>query len=103
MLHEHATWPEGGVSTWAGVREIEARTTTARLRVANHLSDWFDEYNNYHVKDGQIVKVDDDLLSATRMGLMMKRYARAVPLGLGPPRQRGGPGLMAQGLDFELT
>jgi hypothetical protein len=35
----------------------------------------------YHRKDGQIVKERDDIMSATRIAVMMKRYAKAVPLG----------------------
>jgi hypothetical protein len=42
-----------------------------------HLSDWLEERRFYHRKDGQIVKIKDDLLSATRVALMMKRYAKA--------------------------
>lgn len=102
MLHEHAQWPEGGNSTWAGVKEMEGRFNTARLRVAKHLSDWFEEYRNYHVKDGQIVKINDDLLSATRVGIMMKRYAKAVTLGTADRRKMVSPSGLAKGVDFDL-
>ena len=30
----------------------------------------------YHRKDGRLVKLDDDLISATRYGLMSLRHAR---------------------------
>jgi len=33
---------------------------------AAHLFEWFDEYGGYHRKDGKVVKIDDDLMSATR-------------------------------------
>ncbi len=33
----------------------------------------------YHRKDGKIVKLMDDLMSATRYAVMMERYASAPP------------------------
>ncbi len=81
MLPSHATWPEGGISTEAGITEIEERIRTGRFKVAAHLSEWFEEFRFYHRKDGQIVKVKDDLLSATRIAIMDKRHAKSVPLG----------------------
>ena len=81
MLDEHATWPDGGVSTEAAILEMDQRLQSGRMKVARHLSDWFEEYREYHRKDGQIVKVRDDLMSATQKGLMMKRAARTVLLG----------------------
>ena len=33
----------------------------------------------YHRKDGQIVKLQDDLLSATRYAWVMRRYASVPP------------------------
>ena len=81
MLASHATWPDGGISTEAGITEMDERFRSGRLRVAAQLSDWFEEFRFYHRKDGLIVKVKDDLLSATRIAIMGKRYAKAVPLG----------------------
>lgn len=66
----------GGYSFEAGVMEIQERLRTGRLKVAKHLNDWFEEYRLYHRKDGLIVKENDDLLSATRIGLMMLRHAK---------------------------
>jgi hypothetical protein len=48
---------------------------TGRLKVFAHLSEWFEEFRLYHRKDGLIVKERDDLLSATRIALMMLRAA----------------------------
>lgn len=76
ILHEHATWPEGGLSTEAGVQEMIERMTTGRFKVASHLSEWFEEFRTYHRKDGLIVKLNDDILSATRVAIMMKRFAK---------------------------
>ena len=55
-----------------------------RLRVKQTLHDWFEEYRMYHRdENGNPVKIMDDLLSATRYALMMKRHAK--PGVIGPP------------------
>jgi phage terminase large subunit-like protein len=103
MLHEHATWPDGGYSTEAGIVELDQRMTTNRFKVASHLAPWFEEYRFYHRDDGKIVKVRDDLMSSTRIAVMMKRAARCVPLG-NAGEQRRLPGTvspLATGLDFD--
>jgi phage terminase large subunit-like protein len=79
MLPERATFPDGSNGLEAGVAEMMERMQTGRLRVASHLTDWFEEFRLYHRKDGLIVKVRDDLMSATRYGLMMLRFARSKP------------------------
>jgi len=81
MLPEHATWPGGGVSTEAGVAEMDDRFKTGRLKVARHLLAFFEEYRDYHRKDGFLVKVRDDILSALRVAIMMKRHARPMAIG----------------------
>ena len=75
MLPERATFEDGSNGVEAGVSDMLQRMQTRRLRVFSHLNEWFEEFRMYHRKDGQIVKVMDDLLSATRYGTMMKRYA----------------------------
>jgi len=100
MVHEHATWEDGGVSTWAGIKEWDEREKTGRLKVAAHLTEWFEERRFYHMKDGQIVKIKDDLMSATRICLMAKRFARAVPLG--DKWDRRPVSVIAEGTDFDV-
>lgn len=87
VLHltaEHAQFPAlpdgtpGGNGVEAGVLEMLERMEGGRLKVFRHLADWFEEFRLYHRKDGEIVKERDDLLSATRYAMMMRRYA-AVP------------------------
>ena len=99
MLPSYATWPDGSVSTEAGLTEWDEREKTGRLRVAAHLSDWLEERRFYHRKDGVIVKLKDDLMSATRIGLMAKRFARQVGLGETAEYVRREP-QMAQGSGF---
>lgn len=99
MLDRHATWPDGGVSTEAAVMDMQQRMQTGRFKVANHLADWFQEFRLYHRKDGVIVKVNDDLISATQKGIMMLRYARNVQLGSAVPRRTA---TIAGDIDFDI-
>ena len=59
----------------AGLMEMLTRMQTGRLKVFKHLNDWFEEFRLYDRKDGRVVKEGDDLMSATRYGIMMLRYA----------------------------
>lgn len=101
MLPTHATFPDGSISTEAGILEMQERITTGRLKVAAHLSEWFEEFHMYHRKDGLIVKVKDDLMSATRVFIMAKRFARAVPLG-GTKLNSNRRQSVAEGIDFDV-
>lgn len=84
MMKEKATHkPEkgkkegsGGFGVEAGISEILQRMQTGRFKVFSNLNDWFDEYRMYYRKDGLIVKEHDDLMSATRVGVMMLRFAK---------------------------
>lgn len=76
MLNNKATFEDGTNGVEAGVMELLDRMQTGRFKVFHHLRDWFEEFNLYHRKDGLIVKEGDDLLSATRYAVMMKRYAK---------------------------
>lgn len=75
MMHEHATHPAGGTSVEAGVQEMLEAMMSGRFKVFSHLGDWWDEFNVFHRKNGQIVKKNDDRIAATRYAWMMKRFA----------------------------
>lgn len=79
MLPEHATHAEGGNGVEAGLMEMLDRMQTGRLKVFRHLEEWFSEFRLYHRKDGKVVKERDDLMSATRYAIMMKRFASVEP------------------------
>ena len=51
------------------------RMQMGKLKVFKHLNDWFEEFRLYHRKDGKVVKEGDDLMAATRYGIMMLRFA----------------------------
>lgn len=75
MLPERATFEDGTNGLEAGVSEMLDRMQTGRLKVFAHLNDWWEEFRLYHRKDGLIVKENDDLMSATRYAMMMRRFA----------------------------
>lgn len=76
MLPERATFEDGSNGLEAGIAEMLERMQTGRLKIAQHLVEVFEEFNLYHRKDGLIVKERDDLLSAIRYAMMMKRFAK---------------------------
>lgn len=78
MLGTRATFEDGTSGVEAGVMDMLDRMQTGRFKVFNHLNDWFEEFNLYHRKDGLIVKDGDDLISATRYALMMRRFAKTA-------------------------
>lgn len=86
MLHEMAQFPDeeehtrsSKVSVEAGVAEMLDRMLTGRWKVFSHLNEWFEEFRLYHRENGKIVKEYDDLLSASRYMMMMRRYAITKP------------------------
>lgn len=79
VLVEHATHEDGGNGVEAGLMEMLDRMRTGRLKVFRTLTEWFEEFRLYHRKDGKVVKLRDDLLSATRYAIMMKRFATTAP------------------------
>ena len=106
MLHEMAQFPETGddgetrvsrTSVEAGLfmmlqafqandpaylatlQERQPGSKPLRIKVFSTMHDWFQEFRLYHRKDGKIVKLMDDLMSASRYALMMLRHASAPP------------------------
>jgi phage terminase large subunit-like protein len=78
MMHEKATFEDGGVSVEAGVAEMHDRMRGARWKVfKGQNDDWLEEYRLYHRKDGLLIKENDDAISASRYALMMKRFGKS--------------------------
>lgn len=78
MLDHHSTFVDGSNSTELGILDMQEAMTTNRFKVFTTCTDWFDEYRLYHRKDGEIVKLNDDLMSATRTAFVMRRKAAAA-------------------------
>lgn len=83
MLPDHAQFEDGGFYTEPGVQEILTRIDTDRFKVSYRMTEWFEEYRDYHREKGLLVKENDDLLSATRQAVMDRRNAKLAPMGLG--------------------
>lgn len=82
MLPERATFPEhegGGFGLEAGIAEMLNRMQTGRWKVFSTCALWLEEFRIYHRKDGLIQKIRDDVISASRYAMMMRRYARVRP------------------------
>lgn len=75
FLRERATYEDGESGVEAGLMEMLDRMQTGRLKVATHLNDFWEEFRMYHRLDGKIVKERDDIISACRYAVMMKRFA----------------------------
>jgi phage terminase large subunit-like protein len=87
MLRERATFPDGSNSVEAGIMDMLDRMQTGRFKVFSHLEQWFQEFRMYHRdENGRIVKVDDDVLSATRYASMMLRFAKTYTPRVAEPR-----------------
>lgn len=71
---------QGGNGVEVGIQEILSRMETGRFKVFSNLKEWFDEWRMYHRKNGEIVKMNDDLMDATRYAVMMRRHATTKPV-----------------------
>jgi phage terminase large subunit-like protein len=78
LMAEHATHKNqhgpAAVSVEAGIQEMIVREGANKWKVQRSCPLWLDERRGYHRKDNEIVKVRDDLLDASRYGMMMKRF-----------------------------
>lgn len=79
MTAERATFVDGTNGVEAGVMEMLDRMKTGRWKVFSTCGGWLQEFRLYHRVDGLIVKERDDRISASRYGMMMRRFAIAKP------------------------
>ena len=75
LLNDRATFEDGSNSVEAGVLMMLDLMQTDRFKVFSTCGAMMDEIRLYHRKDGKIVKERDDVISAARYALMMKRFA----------------------------
>ena len=71
---------QGGNGIEVGLIEILTMMETGRFKVFSTCKEWFDEWRMYHRKDGKVVPMMDDLMSATRYAVMMRRHAMTEPV-----------------------
>jgi uncharacterized protein YqgV (UPF0045/DUF77 family) len=88
FLHHWAQHVEEGLdhetiaaktSVEAGLSDMLTRMKEGRFKVFSTVSEFFEEMRLYHRKDGKIVKVRDDIISATRYASMSRRWAIVEP------------------------
>jgi hypothetical protein len=93
MRSTHAQYADGTYKTEAGVMDMLTRMRDGRIEVSRSLSKWQEEFRMYHRKNGLIVKINDDLMSASRQAVMDIRHARAIhPISAKQrARPRSGP------------
>lgn len=99
MHSTHAQFVDGSNSTEIGIITMKDRMETGRFKVFRHCAEWFEEYRIYHRKEGIIVKENDDLMSASRMAVMMQRIAKPVRFKV--PGATGQEGAVAKGVDID--
>jgi phage terminase large subunit-like protein len=77
MMAEPATHASmkgaAAVSLEGGVKEIDLRERNGKWKVSRSCICYLEERRLYHRKDGEIVRLRDDTLSAARYGMMMRR------------------------------
>lgn len=87
LHYEHATNPpdsaqkqkegEGGISVEKSLYDMNIRMTQGRWKVFKTCKQWMQEKNLYHTdKNGKVVKLNDDVISASRTAHMMLRHAQ---------------------------
>jgi phage terminase large subunit-like protein len=79
LLPERATFDDGTNGVEAGLSDMLQRMQTGRWKVFRTCAHWLEEFRLYHRKDGKVVKERDDVISASRYALMMKRMATLKP------------------------
>ena len=81
MRLEHFTNPpalgenKGGNSIEEGLMAVIQSMENGKFKVFSTLSDWWEEFRMYHRKDGKVVPLRDDLMSATRYAFQSQRFA----------------------------
>jgi len=80
----------GGQGVEVGIMEMLNRMETGRFKVFSTCKSWFEEQSMYHRKDGQIVKLRDDLMSASRYAVQSLRFAIIQPRTRQKPRHAAG-------------
>jgi phage terminase large subunit-like protein len=114
MMAKHATnHGTNHFNVEPALEEMREMMFAGKITIAGHNAELLDELRNYHRdQDFRIVKQRDDLVSALRYAIMMRRSGKSrsecdgigfgnMPFA-GQQRNRGGEPQMATGIDFEL-
>jgi len=85
MFRKHFTNPPregmkdgtGAFAVGAGIMAITKAMHGDAFKVFSNLEPWFQEFRNYNTMDGEIVKINDDHMDATRYAFMSRRHAKS--------------------------
>ena len=81
ILLDHFTNPaalgqnKGGNSIEEGLMAMIQAMENDKFKVFSTLSNWWEEFRMYHRKNGKVVPLRDDLMSATRYAFQSQRFA----------------------------
>ena len=81
---------EGGQGVEVGIMAMLTAMEEGRFKVFSSCPDWFEEKGTYHRKEGQIVALRDDIMSASRYAYQSRRYAATPPVARRRSAQRPG-------------
>jgi phage terminase large subunit-like protein len=90
MLPIHAQYEDGSAGLEASVLEMNNRLAERRLLVCRSCVELLDEMDTYHREKGRVVKEFDDVISAVRYLIMMRRYGRLMGGRVLVPKVVGG-------------
>lgn len=88
MLPEHAKFDDGSNGVEAGIMDMLDRMITGRFKVFKTCDMWLSERRMYHRDKGKIIKLKDDLISASRYAVMCLSQARNQPAKTNAVRSR---------------
>ena len=71
---------EGGQGVEVGIMAMLNAMEEGRFKVFSNCVEFFEEKATYHRKDGQIIKLRDDVMSAARYGYQQRRFASTPPV-----------------------
>lgn len=71
---------QGGQGVEVGIMAMLTAMEEGRFKVFSSCQQWFEEKGTYHRKDGQIVALRDDLMSASRYAYQSRRYSGTRPV-----------------------
>lgn len=78
---------DGSVSVAAGIVLMTQMMQMGKLKVFAPIESFWSEYRLYSYRNGQLIKLNDDLISAVRYALMMRRFARTANDGSAPLKE----------------
>ncbi len=80
----------GGNSVEYGVIHMLEMMETGRFKVFSNVTAFWEEKNMYHRKDGKIVKLNEDFITACRYATLMRRFATTMTVTAPKQKIRAG-------------